>query len=138
MVENVQILVVDNAPTFRQRVAEAMRDSCLPLVVVVRQAASEKELYDVCADDGVAVDLLVIEWESASADTAFGAIKKRLPQVPIVVSSQSNSLAVPQQAFAAGAAGFIRRDSPPALIRSVIDVILCAEGFAVPDHFRPT
>ncbi|SAL06662.1 two component LuxR family transcriptional regulator [Caballeronia calidae] len=136
--DTLQVLVIDKDAAFRQGVVDAIRDSALLPGLVIQQATSAHAYFDAPGDVS-ALDGLIVDWDAEpNASVRLAVLRLRFPGAAIIVSSSSNSLLVPRQAFAAGAAGFVRRDGPPLLVRAVIELVLSGEAFALPDHLRPS
>jgi DNA-binding NarL/FixJ family response regulator len=138
MINASHVILFEHMATFRRAVADALRtsmvlpgirvdevDSADAMISALQMHDSRHELAICC------LDRLKLE---GIAD--FRSLTTRFPLVSFVVTSASDSLLIPQQAYAAGAAGFFRRDSPMHLVLQILDTVLGAEAFAIPGHLR--
>lgn len=138
--DTMRLVIAEPDLEFRRAVVQAVHESGSVRDVQIAEVLSLMEMMNVLRAGDSSFDLAVYGLDSPELDGVAGisALKARFPLVSHVVYSASNSLLVPRQAFAAGAAGFFRRDCPLHGIVQVIDLVLGAEAFAIPDHLRTT
>ncbi len=135
---NLRMLIMDSDPVFTGALKSALERLHETLKVELFIRDSAVGFISGLGDPTLLPDVAVYDLDAAEADGCDGLLhlKKSFPLVSFIVYSASNSILVPQYAFAHGAAGFFRRDSEPETVASVVSLILGAEAFAVPDYFR--
>lgn len=138
--DDLRLIVAEPTDVFRRGIANAVRRSCSMLSCVLEEADSRHAMMAVLEASSEPYDLAIysLDLPYVNGTDDLVSLKARFPLVSYVVYSASDSLLVPQQAFAAGAAGFFRRDSPMKTILQVITIVLGSEAFALPDHLRGT
>jgi DNA-binding NarL/FixJ family response regulator len=124
----VRILVCDDHPVFR----EGLRDALAELSAEVVEAADcAGALRAVDADPGLDLVLLDLAMPGADGWTAFRALRGRHPSVPVVIVSANDDPAAMRRALDEGAAGFVPKSAPVAVLRNALRLVL-AGGVYVP------
>ena len=116
-------LVADDHPLFRAAVIQVLRESFADLRIV--EAASASSL-DAGLEGTPQVDLVLLDltMPGTKGFSALLRIRGKHPDVPVIVISSNDQPRVIQRARQFGAAAFIPKASPPALIHDAIAQVL--------------
>ena len=135
--EALQILVADRDAVYGQTIVDAISDSDAAVELFVRSVRPDPAFLKTLVNERGSYDVVVMCWEMFGEPIELTALRVWSPSTAIIVNSSSDDLSVPRTAFAAGAAGFFRRDSPASLIRMVVNLVIGGEAFAAPNHLQP-
>ncbi|MFT4191251.1 MAG: response regulator transcription factor [Comamonas sp.] len=116
-------LVADDHPLFRAAVIQVLREAIVDLDIVEAASASSLEAG---LEEGRQFDLVLLDlmMPGAKGFSALLALRGKCPDVPVVVISSNDHAQVVQRARQFGAAAFIPKASPPALIHTAITEVL--------------
>jgi len=116
-------LVADDHPLFRAAVIQVLRESFADLRIVEAASAS---FLDAGLEGTPQVDLVLLDltMPGTKGFSALLRIRGKHPDVPVIVISSNDQPRVIQRARQFGAAAFIPKASPPALIHDAIAQVL--------------
>jgi DNA-binding NarL/FixJ family response regulator len=124
----VKILICDDHPVFREGLREALAELGAEFIEV---SDCEAALLKAAEDPGLDLVLLDLVMPGADGWTAFRALRRAHPALPVVIVSASEDPADMRRALDGGAGGFVPKSSTPAVIRSAVQLVL-AGGVYVP------
>lgn len=135
MVENLQVLIADDHPLFREA-----------LVDVVRQMSRNSRCLEACSLEearslalGTAdLDLILLDLMMPGMDGNAGLslLRHDVPAVPIVVVSAKTERAVVLEAIRDGAVGFITKTSPRSIMVSALMQVMAGGIYLPPEVVR--
>jgi len=107
----IRIVLVDDHPVVREGLRSIL--SSFDEVVVAGEAGSGREAISVARELKPDVVVMDISMPEMSGIEATAALRRELPEVKVLALSMHDNLAYIKQSLAAGARGYILKDSAP-------------------------
>jgi two-component system response regulator DesR len=132
----IRVLLADDQALVRGAIAALlqMEDD----IIVVAEVADGSEVVEACADSGPDVVLLDVDMPGLDGISATAEVKRRFPEVRVLVVTTFGRPGYVRRALRAGADGFIVKDTPASELaetvrkvasgRRVVDPILAADS----------
>ncbi len=114
----IRLAVVDDHPAVRQALIAAMADE--GDVEVVGEFGNGEQFLEAVNDTSLDVVIVELSLPGIDGNHVCRRLRERDPRVRAVLASSAPSEASVLQAFAAGARGFLMKDSEPATIRHAV------------------
>lgn len=122
------VLIADDHPLFREALRQVISQSLNDCKCL--EACDFNQIADVLAQDEM-LDLILLDLNMPGMDGFTGLLRLResLPDIPVIVVSASEDVAVIEQALACGAAGFIPKSSSRERMAEAVSVVISGEIF---------
>lgn len=116
----IRIILVDDHPVVREGLRSIL--SSFQEITIVGQAGSGREAIEVARELKPDVVVMDISMPEMSGIEATAALRRELPQIKVLALSMHENFAYIKQALAAGARGYILKDSGPKdLVRAICE-----------------
>lgn len=127
----IRILLADDHAVVREGLRQLF--AYAPDMELCAEFAGGDALLAGLADGGVGFDVLLLDLSmpGLSGVELLQRLRARFPRLPVLVLSMHNEVVVAQRAMAAGAAGFLTKDSDPEALLEAIRRV--AAGLRVMD-----
>lgn len=127
----MKFLVIDDHPMFRDAVASVL--GRIPGVQAVLQAQDGLQgLKLAAAQDDLTAVLVDLRMAGTGGLEVVAQLRRRRPQLPVLVLSSSEDPADVRRALAAGARGYCPKSSSHATLKVALDVVLAGEVYVPP------
>jgi DNA-binding NarL/FixJ family response regulator len=128
----MRVLVVDDHPLLRDALGQVVRDVA-PQAEVLHAGDCEQALALADADSRFDLLLLDLNLPGLAGIPAVKAWRQRHPAVPVLVLSADGSPPTVLAALAAGAAGFVPKSTPSALMADALRLVLDGGRYLPPE-----
>lgn len=128
----MRVLLVDDHPLLRDALEQVVRD-VVPQAEVLRAGDCEHALALADADPRIDLLLLDLNLPGLAGIPALKAWRLRHPAVPVLVLSADGSPPTVLAALAAGAAGFVPKSTPSALMAGALRLVLDGGRYLPPE-----
>jgi DNA-binding NarL/FixJ family response regulator len=128
----MRVLVVDDHPLLRDALAQVVQD-VEPQAEVLRAGDCEQALALAEADPRIDLLLLDLNLPGLAGIPALKAWRQRHPDVPVMVLSADGSQPTVLAALSAGAAGFVPKSTPSALMAGALRLVLDGGRYLPPE-----
>jgi DNA-binding NarL/FixJ family response regulator len=132
----LKLLVVDDHPLMREAV-QGVVTRLEPGAIVFAVADSERGFAIADAEPDLDLVLLDLNIPGLAGIPALKAWRRRYPEVPVVVLSSADDRPTVLAAIAAGAAGFIPKSSPNAVLLNALRLVLAGGKYLPPEALAP-
>jgi DNA-binding NarL/FixJ family response regulator len=119
----IRIMLVDDHPVVREGLRSIL--ASFDEVVVAGEAGSGREAINVARELKPDVVVMDISMPEMSGIEATAALRRELPEVKVLALSMHDNLAYIKQSLAAGARGYILKDSAPKDLVQAISNVHC-------------
>jgi two-component system nitrate/nitrite response regulator NarL len=119
----IRIMLVDDHPVVREGLRSIL--ASFEEVVVAGEAGSGREAITVARELRPDVVVMDISMPEMSGIEATAALRRELPEVKVLALSMHDNLAYIKQSLAAGARGYILKDSAPKDLVQAISNVHC-------------
>ena len=109
IVQTVRVAVIDDHELFRQGLRELLQGHGFE---VVAEAGDARDGYVVVARQNPDVALIDIQLPGVNGFTAAREIRRRMPDVKVILLSGHNDPSYPREAVSAGASGYVLKSQP--------------------------
>lgn len=132
----MKLLVVDDHPLMREAV-QGVVTRLEAGAIVLAVADSERGFAIADAEPDLDLVLLDLNIPGLAGIPALKAWRRRYPEVPVVVLSSADDRPTVLAAIAAGAAGFIPKSSPNAVLLNALRLVLAGGKYLPPEALAP-
>jgi len=129
-------MLVDDHALFREGMRLVLQQ--LPEVVEILEAASFNEALRL-SEDNPDLDLALMDLNMPGSDGAVSIryFNQRYPHIPVMVVSGEESRSIMERVMAAGALGFVCKNSNTAVMLSALNLVLSGGVYVPPQLLRP-
>jgi len=128
---SLKLLVVDDHPLFREGISSALKASGQDFEIV--QAANARQGIDLAENSGdFDAVLLDVALPGMNGFVAIRELRLRCPLLPVVIVSALDNASNARRAISAGAAGFIPKSAPTAVVIQALKEVLAGGVYLPP------
>lgn len=133
----MRLMLVDDHALFREGMRLVLQQ--LPEVTEVLEAGNFNEALRL-AEDNPDLDLALMDLNMPGSDgvVSIRYFNKRYPHIPVMVVSGEESRSIMERVMAAGALGFVCKNSNSAVMLSALNLVLSGGVYIPPQLLRPS
>jgi DNA-binding NarL/FixJ family response regulator len=128
-VKAVRVLLADDHALFRAGLAALLRELGVQIVAEASDGAAALGLVEQHKPDVVLMDIAM---PGLNGLEATARVAKDFPEVRVIILSMHANVEYARRALAAGAAGYLLKNSKPAELEAAIDAVLRGDTYLTP------